>query len=108
MLHEGVAVGAIVLRKIEAGAFAPRQIELLETFAAQAVIAIQNVRLFTELRESLEQQTASADILQVISQSPTDVSPVLAAVAKATVRFCGAEDSSDRSARRQPVVRREP
>src|SRR5262249_49858868 len=64
----------------------------LETFAAQAVIAIENVRLFTELKELLEQQTASSEILQVISQSPTDVTPVLNAVARAAVRFCGAED----------------
>ncbi len=93
MMREGEAVGSILLRKPEAGAFTPRQIELLETFAAQAVIAIQNVRLFTELRESLDQQTATAEILRVISQSPTDVQPVLDAVAKAAVRFCGAEDA---------------
>lgn len=93
MLREGVAIGAILLRKAEPGAFAPRQIELLETFASQAVIAIENVRLFTELRESLEQQTASAEILQVISQSPTDIEPVMTAVARAAVRFCGAEDA---------------
>lgn len=93
LLREGAAVGAIMLRKRVAGAFTERQIQLLETFAAQAVIAIQNVRLFTELRETLEQQTASAEILQVISSSPTDVAPVMAAVAKAAVRFCGAEDA---------------
>jgi GAF domain-containing protein len=93
MLREGAAIGTIMLRKFEAGPFSPRQIELLETFAAQAVIAIENVRLFTEQRELLEQQTATAEILRVISQSPTDVAPVMAAVAKAAVRFCGAEDA---------------
>ncbi len=93
LLRDGTAIGAIALRRREAGAFTPRQIELLESFAAQAVIAIQNVRLFTELRESLEQQTATGEILEVISQSPTDVAPVLTAVAKAAVRFCGAEDA---------------
>jgi signal transduction histidine kinase/HAMP domain-containing protein len=94
MAREGVAVGAILLRKAVAGAFAPRQLELLQAFAAQAVIAIENVRLFTELRESLEQQTAGAEILQVISQSPTDVQPVLTVISKAAVRFCGAEDAT--------------
>src|SRR5205085_4544328 len=93
MLREGLATGTILLRKQEPGPFTPRQIQLLESFAAQAVIAIENVRLFTELRESLEQQTASAEILQVISQSPTDVEPVMQAVAPAAVRFCGAADA---------------
>jgi signal transduction histidine kinase len=92
MLREGGAIGAISLRKPEAGPFTTRQIELLEAFASQAVIAIENVRLFTELRESLDQQTATAEILRVISQSPTDVNPVLKAVARAALRFCGAED----------------
>jgi signal transduction histidine kinase len=92
MLQEGRAIGCICLRRRDPGAFTPRQIELVETFAAQAVIAIQNVTLFTELRESLEQQTATSEILQVISSSPTDVAPVLSAVAKAAVRFCGTDD----------------
>ncbi|HTR87061.1 MAG TPA: GAF domain-containing protein [Reyranella sp.] len=93
MLREGVAIGCVLLRKRAMGPYTSRQIELLETFAAQAVIAIENVRLFTELRETLEQQTATADILQVISSSPTDVQPVLDAVVKAAVRFCGAIDA---------------
>ena len=94
MLREGDAIGSDHAAQARAGAFTARQIELLETFAAQAVIAIENVRLFTELRESLEQQTATAEILRVISQSPTDVAArAWTAVAKAAVRFCGAEDA---------------
>ena len=94
LLRDDVSIGAISLRRREAGEFSPRQVELLKTFAAQAVIAIENVRLFTELRESLEQQTASAEILQVISELPTDVQPVLKAVVAAARRFCGAEDAA--------------
>jgi signal transduction histidine kinase len=94
MIREGAVIGALNMRRLTPGPFTPRQIELLEAFAAQAVIAIENVRLFTELREALEQQTATAEILRVISQSPTDVSPVLAAVAKAALKFCGAQDAA--------------
>jgi signal transduction histidine kinase len=94
MLREGGAVGTIMLRKPDPGPFSTRQIELLETFAAQAVIAIANVRLFTELRESLEQQTATSDILRVISHSPTDVEPVLRAVADAAAGLCHADEAA--------------
>ncbi len=93
MIRDGVTIGAIGLRKPEPIPFTPRQVELLETFAAQAVIAIENVRLFTELSESLDQQTATAEILRVISQSPTDVQPVFDVVVKAAVRLCGAQDA---------------
>ncbi|MFO1087721.1 MAG: GAF domain-containing protein [Reyranellaceae bacterium] len=93
LLRQGAAIGSVTLRKAEAGPFAPRQIELLETFAAQAVIAIENVRLFNDLSESLEQQTATSEILRVIASSPNDVQPVFDVVVKSAVRLCGAQDS---------------
>jgi len=90
MMSDGVAVGAVMLRRCAPGAFTPRQIELLETFAAQAVIALQNTRLFTELRESLDQQTATSEILQAISHSPGDVKPVFETILAKAMVLCDA------------------
>jgi GAF domain-containing protein len=94
MLRDDVPIGAIVITRSEAGRFADGHIELLKTFADQAVIAIENVRLFNETKEALEQQTATAEILRVIASSPTDLQPVMEAVAENAARVCGATDSS--------------
>ena len=94
ILRSGVPIGSIVIYRLDPGGFPDKQIALLETFAAQAVIAIENVRLFNETKEALEQQTVTEEILRVIASSPTDLQPVMEAVAENAGRVCGAMDSS--------------
>ena len=89
--QQGEFIGALYARRTEVRPFTPTQIKLLETFADQAVIAIENVRLFQELKESLEQQTATSDVLRVIAGSPTELQPVLDAVTESAVKLAGAK-----------------
>jgi two-component system, NtrC family, sensor kinase len=90
LLRLGRAVGYLVLRRTEMQPFSERQIKLMETFAAQAVIAIENTRLFTDLQKSLERQTGTSEVLGVIARSPTDTQQVFATITEAAARVCHA------------------
>ncbi len=101
LLRDGEPIGTVNLGRAEPGRFPDKQVELLQTFAAQAVIAIENVRLFTELEvrnrdltEALEQQTATSEILRVLSGSPTDEQPVFEAIVESARRLCEATFSA--------------
>src|SRR4029453_12125662 len=94
LMREGSPIGAITVGRAEPGRFPDKQIALLQTFADQAVIAIENVRMFNETKEALEQQTAISEILRVISSSPTDVQPMLNAVVERAAKLCEAANAT--------------
>ena len=90
LMRDGIPIGGIAVSRASVGPFPPKHIDLLHSFADQAVIAIENVRLFRKSKEALEQQTASSEILGVISRSPTDSGPVFEAILEGATRLCDA------------------
>src|SRR5262249_45008908 len=90
MLKDHDLVGAIVIYRKEVRRFDDREMALIKDFAAQAVIAIENTRLLNELRQSLEHQTATSEVLQMVSSSPADLQPVFATMLEKAVQLCDA------------------